>query len=101
CRAHSPPRPFPPRRSSHLGIELLVDTGLADHILPELPAMKLEIDEHHQHKDVYRHSLKVLEQAIDLEQADSPDGEPDLVLRLARSDERRVGIECRASCVDG
>nr|WP_236623069.1 CCA tRNA nucleotidyltransferase [Saccharopolyspora rectivirgula] len=68
-----------PRR----GIELLVDTGLADHILPELPAMKLEIDEHHQHKDVYRHSLKVLEQAIDLEQADSPDGEPDLVLRLA------------------
>ncbi|GAA2822037.1 CCA tRNA nucleotidyltransferase [Saccharopolyspora taberi] len=68
-----------PRR----GIELLVDSGLADHVLPELPAMKLEIDEHHQHKDVYRHSLVVLDQAIDLERADDPDGEPDLVLRLA------------------
>ena len=42
------------------GIELLVDTGLADHVLPELPAMRLEIDEHHQHKDVYQHSLVVL-----------------------------------------
>lgn len=68
-----------PRR----GIELLVETGLADHVLPELPAMKLEIDEHHQHKDVYRHSLTVLDQAIDLEQADDPGGAPDLVLRLA------------------
>ena len=64
-----------PRR----GIELLVDTGLADHVLPEVPAMRLEIDEHHQHKDVYHHSLVVLDQAIALE---SP-GEPDLVLRLA------------------
>ncbi|WP_309109995.1 CCA tRNA nucleotidyltransferase [Saccharothrix sp.] len=61
------------------GIELMVETGLADVVLPELPAMKLEIDEHHQHKDVYHHSLVVLEQAIDLE--DGP--EPDLVLRLA------------------
>ncbi|MGW1682445.1 CCA tRNA nucleotidyltransferase [Saccharopolyspora sp. NPDC002376] len=68
-----------PRR----GVELLVDTGLADHVLPEVPAMKLEIDEHHQHKDVYRHSLTVLDQAIDLERAENPDGEPDLVLRLA------------------
>ncbi|MEV6229286.1 CCA tRNA nucleotidyltransferase [Saccharopolyspora shandongensis] len=68
-----------PRR----GIELLVETGLADHVLPEVPAMKLEIDEHHQHKDVYRHSLTVLDQAIDLEQAADPGGEPDLVLRLA------------------
>ncbi|MFI0464900.1 CCA tRNA nucleotidyltransferase [Saccharopolyspora sp. 5N102] len=68
-----------PRR----GIELLVETGLADHVLPEVPAMKLEIDEHHQHKDVYRHSLTVLDQAIDLEQAADPDGAPDLVLRLA------------------
>ena len=67
-----------PRR----GIELLVDTGLADRILPEVPAMRLEIDEHHQHKDVYQHSLVVLEQAIDLEQAETP-GKPDLVLRLA------------------
>ncbi|MGX7823765.1 CCA tRNA nucleotidyltransferase [Actinokineospora sp. 24-640] len=60
------------------GVELLVDTGLADHVLPEIPALRLEIDEHHQHKDVYEHSLVVLEQAIDLEE----DG-PDLVLRLA------------------
>src|SRR5207245_7750581 len=67
-----------PRR----GIELLVDTGLAEHILPEVPAMRLEIDEHHQHKDVYQHSLVVLEQAIDLEQAQTP-GKPDLALRLA------------------
>jgi poly(A) polymerase len=67
-----------PRR----GIELLVDTGLAEKILPEVPAMRLEIDEHHQHKDVYQHSLVVLEQAIDLEQAQTP-GKPDLVLRLA------------------
>ncbi|HYS34253.1 MAG TPA: CCA tRNA nucleotidyltransferase [Pseudonocardiaceae bacterium] len=60
------------------GIELLVDTTLAEHILPEVPAMRLEIDEHHQHKDVYQHSLVVLRQAIDLE----TEG-PDLVLRLA------------------
>ncbi len=61
------------------GVELLVSSGLAGHVLPELPAMKLEIDEHHQHKDVYEHSLVVLDQAIELE--DGP--EPDLVLRLA------------------
>ncbi|GAA4421325.1 CCA tRNA nucleotidyltransferase [Actinokineospora soli] len=60
------------------GIELLVDSGLAAHVLPEIPALRLEIDEHHQHKDVYEHSLVVLEQAVDLEE----DG-PDLVLRLA------------------
>jgi poly(A) polymerase len=65
-----------PRR----GLELMVDTGLADHVLPEVPAMRLEIDEHHQHKDVYQHSLVVLDQAIDLEE---PGAEPDLVLRLA------------------
>lgn len=66
------------------GIELLVGTGLAQQILPELPALKLEIDEHHRHKDVYEHSLIVLEQAIALETG--PDGAvpaPDLVLRLA------------------
>jgi len=61
-----------------LGIELLVDTGLATHVLPELPEMRLEIDEHHQHKDVYHHSLVVLDQAI----AQEEDG-PDLILRLA------------------
>ena len=63
-----------PRR----GLALLVDTGLADHVLPELPALRLEIDEHHRHKDVYEHTLTVLDQAISLE-----GGEPDLVLRLA------------------
>jgi poly(A) polymerase len=63
-----------PRR----GLELLVDTGLADAVLPELPALRLEIDEHHQHKDVYEHTLQVLERAIALE-----DDGPDLVLRLA------------------
>jgi poly(A) polymerase len=60
------------------GLELLVSTGLAAVVVPELPALRMEIDEHHQHKDVYAHSLTVLEQAIDLEQ----DG-PDLVLRMA------------------
>jgi len=63
-----------PRR----GLELLVDTGLAEVVLPEVPAMRLAIDEHMQHKDVYTHSLVVLEQAIGRE----TDG-PDLVLRLA------------------
>jgi poly(A) polymerase len=60
------------------GLTLLVDVGLADLVLPELPALKLERDEHHQHKDVYQHSLTVLEQAI----AQENNG-PDLVLRLA------------------
>ncbi|MEU2226614.1 CCA tRNA nucleotidyltransferase [Streptomyces sp. NPDC018347] len=60
------------------GLTLLVDTGLADRVLPELPALRLESDEHHRHKDVYEHTLIVLEQAIALEQ----DG-PDLTLRLA------------------
>ncbi|MCL6297316.1 CCA tRNA nucleotidyltransferase [Streptomyces kronopolitis] len=60
------------------GLRLLVDSGLAAQVLPELPALRLESDEHHRHKDVYEHSLTVLEQAIDLEE----DG-PDLVLRLA------------------
>jgi len=64
------------------GLELLVDTGLADVVLPELPALRLEIDEHHQHKDVYDHTLQVLERAIALEHR-LPDGGPDLVLRLA------------------
>ncbi|GEK23101.1 CCA tRNA nucleotidyltransferase [Cellulomonas xylanilytica] len=66
------------------GLEVLVDTGLAEHVLPELPALRLEIDEHHRHKDVYEHSLTVLDKAIALETG--PDGAvpgPDLVLRLA------------------
>ena len=66
------------------GLEILVGTGLADHVLPELPALRLEIDEHHRHKDVYQHSLTVLEQAIAQETGpDGPVPAPDLVLRLA------------------
>ncbi|MBA2945390.1 CCA tRNA nucleotidyltransferase [Streptomyces himalayensis] len=61
-----------------MGLALLVDTGLADHVLPELPALRLERDEHHRHKDVYEHTLIVLEQAMALE-----DSGPDLTLRLA------------------
>ncbi|NMR20415.1 CCA tRNA nucleotidyltransferase [Cellulomonas fimi] len=69
-----------PRR----GLEVLVETGLADHVLPELPALRLEVDEHHRHKDVYQHSLTVLEQAIALETGpDGPVPAPDLWLRLA------------------
>ncbi|MCZ4555899.1 CCA tRNA nucleotidyltransferase [Rhodococcus maanshanensis] len=60
------------------GINVMCETGLAARVIPEIPKMKLEIDEHHQHKDVYQHSLTVLQQAIDLE-----DGDPDLVLRWA------------------
>ncbi len=63
------------------GIRLLVDTGIAALVLPEVPALKLEIDEHAHHKDVYEHSLTVLAQAIELEK--SRGHEPDLVLRLA------------------
>jgi len=69
------------------GLALFVDTGLAGHVLPELPALKLEVDEHHRHKDVYEHSLIVLEQAIGLEgPSDGPASSvpgPDLILRLA------------------
>ncbi|HVE98912.1 MAG TPA: CCA tRNA nucleotidyltransferase [Mycobacteriales bacterium] len=60
------------------GLRLLVDTGLADHVLPELPGLRLEIDPIHHHKDVYLHSLAVLERAIALE-----DDGPDLTLRMA------------------
>ncbi|NYE72188.1 CCA tRNA nucleotidyltransferase [Microlunatus parietis] len=63
------------------GLNLLVATKLADRMLPELPALRLERDEHHRHKDVYQHSLTVLDQAIELE--DRLGGQPDLVNRLA------------------
>ena len=63
------------------GIEALVDCGLAEIVFPELPALKLEVDEHHHHKDVYEHTLRVLEQAIDYEEKYGLAG--DLVLRLA------------------
>ena len=69
--------PFP-----RLGLGLLVETGLADLVLPELPALALERDEHHRHKDVYEHTLTVLEQAIDLESR-LPGGGPDFVARFA------------------
>jgi poly(A) polymerase len=60
------------------GIDLMVQTGLGDVVLPEVGAMRMAIDEHHQHKDVYWHSLTVLRQAMDLEEAGA-----DLVLRWA------------------
>jgi poly(A) polymerase len=69
--------PYPRR-----GLTVLVDTGLAGHVLPELPALKLEADEHHRHKDVYEHTLTVLEQAAAME-GRLPDGGPDFVTRFA------------------
>ena len=66
-----------------VGLTLLVDTGIADIVLPELPLLRLEADEHHHHKDVYEHTLTVLEQAITLESVHEPTCEPDLTLRLA------------------
>ena len=66
-----------PRR----GLTLLVETGLAEQVLPELPALALESDEHHRHKDVYEHTLTVLEQAIELE--DRLLAAPDFVVRFA------------------
>jgi poly(A) polymerase len=65
------------------GLTLLVDTGLAEYVLPELPMLRLEEDEHHHHKDVYEHTLTVLEQAIMLETLHEPASGPDPVLRLA------------------
>ncbi|MDX6247324.1 MAG: poly(A) polymerase [Kribbellaceae bacterium] len=66
-----------------IGLDLLVSTGLADHVLPELPALRLEDDEHHRHKDVYQHSLTVLDQAIDLEDRLDDVETPDFVVRFA------------------
>ena len=65
------------------GLELLVGTGLIEYVVPELPLLQLELDEHHHHKDVYEHTLTVLEQAIDLETIHEPATGPDSVLRLA------------------
>lgn len=65
------------------GIRLLVETGLMAEFLPEVPALRLEVDEHHHHKDVYEHSLTVLRQVIDLEHARRPGAAPDVPLRLA------------------
>ena len=66
------------------GVRALVDTGLADRVIPEVAKMREATDEHKRHKDVYEHSLIVLQQAIDLEtDAAGPVPGPDLVLRLA------------------
>ncbi|MDH5132970.1 MULTISPECIES: CCA tRNA nucleotidyltransferase [unclassified Microbacterium] len=65
------------------GIRVLVETGLIDEFLPEVSALKLEVDEHHHHKDVYEHSLTVLSQAIALEHARNPGAAPDVPLRIA------------------
>ncbi|WP_127819801.1 CCA tRNA nucleotidyltransferase [Microbacterium sp. CPCC 204701] len=65
------------------GIRLLVETGLMAEFLPEIPALQLEVDEHHHHKDVYEHSLTVLRQAIELETMRNPDAPADVPLRLA------------------
>ncbi len=65
------------------GLLLMVESGLAELVLPELPALALEVDEHHRHKDVYEHTLTVLEQAIALESQHEPVIAPDFVLRFA------------------
>jgi poly(A) polymerase len=62
------------------GITILVDTGLCEKFLPEIPKLRLEIDEHHHHKDVYEHTLTVVEQSMALEERL---GGPNLVARLA------------------
>jgi len=66
-----------------LGLKLLVDSGIAEYVFPELPGMRLTTDEHLQHKDVYEHSLTVLDQAIMLETTHEPVSGPDPVLRLS------------------
>ena len=65
------------------GVRVLVDTGLVEEFLPEVSALRLEVDEHHHHKDVYEHSLTALQQAIALEASRHPGAEPDVPLRLA------------------
>lgn len=66
------------------GIETLVESGLADIVLPEIVALQLQIDEHHRHKDVFEHTMIVLDRAVALETGeDGPVPRPDLVLRLA------------------
>jgi poly(A) polymerase len=69
--------------SPRQGLEVLVETGIADIVLPELPALRLESDEHAHHKDVYQHTLTVVEQAIEEEKRRFPEQAPDVVLRVA------------------
>jgi poly(A) polymerase len=63
------------------GVDVLVQTGVAEQVLPEVSRLRMEADEHHRHKDVYQHSLTVLRQAIELEPRYGLDG--DLIVRLA------------------
>lgn len=68
------------------GIELLVETGLAEHFLPEIPRMQMAMDPIHQHKDVLIHSIAVMKNAIRQETPFDPEVEgsgPDLVVRMA------------------
>ncbi|MEE1324025.1 MAG: CCA tRNA nucleotidyltransferase [Bifidobacteriaceae bacterium] len=68
----------------HLGVDEMVNSGLADHVIPEIPALRMAMDPNHHHKDVYEHTLTVLDNAIALETgADGPVPSPDLELRLA------------------
>jgi poly(A) polymerase len=67
-----------PRR----GLELLTDAGLAPWVLPELDALKACVDPQHRHKDVWDHTLAVIENVMELEDS-LPNGGPDLVLRLS------------------
>jgi poly(A) polymerase len=86
------------------GLRLLVDTGLAEVFLPELPGLRLAIDEHAQHKDVFEHTLTVVDNAVRLENADPDQVGPDLVLRLAalmhdigKPDTKAIGSDGRVS----
>lgn len=69
-----------PRR----GIEIMEYTGVAEKVLPEVAALKSTVDEHGRHKDVYEHTLTVVDQAIELEtDEDGPVPGPNFVLRFA------------------
>lgn len=71
--------PYPRR-----GLELLVYTGVCDIVLPEFSALQETVDEHKRHKDVYEHTLTVLDRAIALETDDSgPVPRPNFTLRFA------------------
>ena len=83
------------------GLRLLVDTGLAEEFLPELPALRVAVDEHAQHKDVYEHTLTVINNTIGREE---PAAGPDFVLRMAalmhdvgKPATKAVGLDGRVS----
>jgi poly(A) polymerase len=81
-------------RAPGKGLWIVVQTGLAEEFLPELPALALAQDPVHRHKDVLRHTIAVVENATAF------DAEPDLVLRMAallhdigKPRTRRIGPE--------